>query len=167
MAELRRIVPDTGVIVAAFFETLVGASFFDVTPRARSLLQQIRIRAVISFAPDQLISEVMKVCFEKCGGRNRHRVPNLTSYDAAAFVNDFLELPISFVCARELHHTALDLVLLNDVPPPDSWFVACAIQNEAELWLTHECRDGLLGNARNAHNSVHALAARGKSRFCS
>ena len=61
--------------------------------------------------------------------------------------------------AAELATTALDLVRAHSISPVDSWYVACAIHAQAELWLSHAHDDGLAEKAQAAGAEVHLLTA--------
>lgn len=71
----------------------------------------------------------------------------------------FLELPITATPAAELAATALDLVRAHSIAPADSWYVACAIHAQAQLWLSHAHEDGLAEKAQAAGAEVHLLTA--------
>ena len=43
--------------------------------------------------------------------------------------------------------------------PSDSWYVACALESDAELWLSHSHADGLADKAAAAGCRVYTLAA--------
>ena len=74
---------------------------------------------------------------------------------------DFLSLPITYVPMTEIADRAWELMATKNAPPPDSWYLACAIQNDAELWISHEHKDRLVQHARSAHEEVFLLTERG------
>src|SRR4051812_18965679 len=110
MAERRRIVPDSSVVLEALFPgTLVGTGLVNVGPRARTILNAINAKSVVTFAPQQLIAEVLKGAYRICTDRSA-RYLGLTRERAYTAVLDFLSWPIEFSSAEELAPTALDLV---------------------------------------------------------
>jgi hypothetical protein len=44
--------------------------------------------------------------------------------------------------------------------PSDSWYLACAVVYDAELWLSHAHADGFAEGARRIHGKVHLLTER-------
>jgi hypothetical protein len=161
MPNLRRIVPDASVVLAARFpQTMVGRELTNVSRRAVPLLNQIGVGAAIAFAPDQLLVEVMTIAYRICTERSGAKYVGLTREHAENAVTETIKLPINYVPATTLAPIALDLVQSKRIPPPDSWYVACAIYHDAELWISHNHSDGLIERARAAFPQVHALSER-------
>jgi hypothetical protein len=49
------------------------------------------------------------------------------------------------------------LVTQANIAPPDSWYLACARQYDAELWISHEHHDRFAEHARACHPKVYLL----------
>ena len=50
------------------------------------------------------------------------------------------------------------------ISPPDSWMLACAISvPEAELWISHDHKDGFVEVARRNHRNVFTLTSNSAS----
>jgi len=77
----------------------------------------------------------------------------------AQFVS-FMSLPITAIAATELAAISFDLCKNAEIAPPDSWYVACAILADAELWISHDHADGLVDKARAVHDRVYTLTTR-------
>jgi hypothetical protein len=163
MPDRRRIVPDTSVVLPGFFkEELHG---LDLTRRALPLVHSIRSRAVIAFAPLQLLHEFMKRSYDKAFGRSSGELLDPQIVDNQ--VREFLKLDIDYwrahyddpagpmAQALEAWQYAHSL----RISVADSWFLACAVRYDAELWVSHEHEDGFVDKARKIHPKVHTLAA--------
>jgi len=161
MPKRRRIVPDASVMVPAFFpEALeIDGRSTPLTPRARRFEAAIRSREVVAFAPGLLLHEFTKRAFQKTSGRSGTPVVSLDK--VCVLVMDFLSLPITYVPMTEIADSAWELMATRSIPPPDSWYLACAMQYDAELWISHEHRDGVVQHARSAHEKVFLLTERG------
>lgn len=151
MAEPRRIVPDASVLIKAYFRE-------EFTDRAKSVRAAIDTKSCVAFAPEMLQAEFFTNAFEKASGRGRpERVPH---DELLLKVVDFFALPIIYVPGVELRDIALECVESHGVPPPDSWYVACARYYDAELWISHDHADGLATSARQFHDKVFLLSER-------
>ena|SRR2546423_494240 len=160
MAERRRIVPDSSVVLEALFPgTLVGTGLVSIGPRAQTILNAIQGKSVVTFAPEQLIAEVLKGAYRICTDRSAKYL-RLTREHAHAAVSDFLSWPIEFSSSEDLAPTALALVNDAHVSAPDSWFAACAMHRDAELWISHDQADGIVSLVRARHSKVFTLAER-------
>jgi predicted nucleic acid-binding protein len=153
----RRIVPDNSVLIPAFFkETLVfGGNSFDLSRRSRRVAEAIRGGAVRAFAPDLLHQEFLEVAYRKA--RPRSGIPVIDLETMKEQFLAFASLRITAVPASELTSTALDLVRSADISPADSWYVACALHADAELWISHDHADKLVDKARSARAKVFTL----------
>lgn len=157
MPQQRIIVPDCSVMIPAFFPeriTIQGQEF-DLSVRARRLETAIRHGVVRAIAPDLLLAEFLKVAWLKATDRRGSAVIEMA--DAQSQILRFFELPITPAPAAALAATALDLVRAHSIAPADSWYVACAIHSQAELWLSHAHDDGLAEKAEAAGVEVHLL----------
>jgi len=156
----RRIVPDTSIVAAGYGLEARGAARH-LMPRSQGVLLAIRSREVRAFAPELLATEMLKLLHDE--GFGREHAPRITRDQADALANDFLRLPIVYTSSPPnsprdtLGAIAWSLMRYAGIAPPDSWFVACAIYHDAELWISHVHADHLLENARAAGCSVHAL----------
>jgi predicted nucleic acid-binding protein len=157
MAKSRRIVPDNSVMMPAFFREEVdhGGNPFDLTRRAKPIADAIRMNEVAAFAPDLLFHEFMKGTHDKVSSRGGR--PEVDLETASKLVDSFQSLRITYVPASELAERAWDLMANHAISPHDSWYLACAIHTDAELWVSHEHRDGFPSNARKVHEQVHLL----------
>lgn len=160
MGERRRIVPDSSVVLEALFPaTLVGTGLVNIGPRAQTIVNAISSKSIITFAPQQLIAEVLKGAYRICSDRAA-KYRGLTRERAYAAVLDFLSWPIEFSSAEDLAHTALDLVNDARLSAPDSWFAACAMHRDAELWISHDQAGGIVSLVHARHSKVFTLAER-------
>lgn len=157
MPQARRIVPDASVVIEAFFPTLDFKTSVNLGKRAKHLIQLIRSNAVVAFAPDQLLAEVLKVSFTLCGRRASAAYLGRDADYAEQVICDVLALPIIYIPASDLGAIALDLVRRQNIPAPDSWYVAAAIFKGAELWVSHMHRDGAIQSAKSVGVSVCTL----------
>ena len=157
MGQLRRIVPDTSVMLPAFFreEMTYGDTAFDLTRRAEPLADAIRTGGVKAVAPDLLQYEFLKRAFAKMSPRGKS--PTLDADIVENQVLGFMRLDLVYQPMLKLAPIAWDLMRNGRIPPPDSWFLACAIHWEAELWISHEHQDGFARKAREIHRDVHIL----------
>lgn len=158
MPERRRIVPDCSVLLPAFFpETLlVGGQSFDLSARARPLELAIRSRLVRAIAPDMLLAEFLKIAWSKASDRAGPQL--VLCEEAREQIFRFLQLPIVSLAASRIAGATLDLMALQAIAPADSWYVACALQANAELWISHRHSDGLVEKATARGIDVHLLA---------
>src|SRR5438552_1126628 len=72
MFQKRRVVPDTSVMLPAYFKEIlsVGGRDFDLTRPGRRIANAILTREVAAFAPDLLLVEFTKRAFEKLSTRS-------------------------------------------------------------------------------------------------
>ena len=82
--------------------------------------------------------------------------------DAKVQVERFLDLPIQYVPGKELSEHAWAYMTDYRLAPADSWYLACAVVYDAELWLSHAHADGFAEVARRIHEKVYTLT---KDRF--
>ncbi|MBI4578198.1 MAG: type II toxin-antitoxin system VapC family toxin [Planctomycetes bacterium] len=158
MAHRRRIVPDNSVILPAFFqeEFVYKNNRFDLTRRAKPLADAIRSRGVDAFAPDFLMHEFMAQATEKA--RCRDHSPVLEMDVVGRQLEQFRALPITYAPCNKLAPRAWTLATDLDLSVADAWYLACAIEYDAEFWLSHEHSDGLAERAARAHpGGVHLL----------
>ena len=156
----RRIVPDASVMLPAFFSEQIehkGAGF-DLTRSAKPIADAIRLRDVKAFAPDVLLPEFMGSAYRKCSPRRGRSEIALELADRQ--VSDFLLLPIVYVSSRDLAEDAWELARECGVPPPDSWYLACAMYYDAELWVSHSHEDRFPEQALKAWPRVYLLTER-------
>lgn len=160
MAKRRRIVPDNSVMMPAFFHERIEfrGNPFDLSHRAKPPVDAIRMHRVDAHAPDLLMYEFMRRAHEKTSVRKGG-----AGLDAAAVerqILDFLRLSqeIRYQPATELVEDAWNLMLNRQIPPPDSWYLACARYWDAELWISSgEQRDHFAQHARKVYRNVHLL----------
>src|SRR5262249_24994396 len=119
---------------------------FNLSKRAEPLIDAVTRRTVVAFAPDALTYEIMKRLAGKISARAGWKRKEID--DVESQKESFLMLPITFVPAKELAARAWELMCKENLSPPDSWYVACAEQHHAELWVSHDHADGLVENAR-------------------
>lgn len=160
MPKRRRIVPDASVMVPAFFpeELHIRGRTFRLTQPALRLAAAITSREVAAFAPGLLLHEFLRRAYRKSSPRSG--AASVPLEDVQTQVATFLRLPVTYVPMTQLADLAWDLVVNSGVPPPDAWYVACAMQYQAELWISHEHRDGLVAAARSVHSEVFLLTER-------
>jgi len=163
MGKRRIIVPDASVMIPAFFQETgdyLGHSF-NYTRRAKPLADAICLRKVTAIAPDLLFHEFAKVAVRKIS-------EGFPSEVAEQQFQAFLRLAIRLEPARvplaegalvegALAERAWDYMTNGRLAPADSWYVACAVIHDAELWISHEHTDGLVKNARAIHPKVYLL----------
>jgi predicted nucleic acid-binding protein len=145
----RRIVPDNSVLIAALFHE-------PLTPRATRVLTAIHCDEVVGYATDYLRHEFMSVVYDKATGRSRKERIDIVIAQQRVF--DFLSIPLVYVPGEELDATRWDLIRNHSISPQDSWYVACAIHHDAELWISHQHRNGLIPSARRVHDKVFLLS---------
>jgi predicted nucleic acid-binding protein len=157
MAQKPLIVPDASVMLPAYFrETLIiGDQTIDLSKRASRLDAAIATNEVTAPAPELLRFEFVKRARDKVGARSGSG--GLDPQEATAQVHRFLSLPIIWVPGIRLDTQAWSLSLDIGTAPPDSWYLACAIQYGAELWISHRHKDGFVDLARSVHDKVYTL----------
>src|SRR5438067_36565 len=77
----------------------------------------------------------------------------------------FVEFDIDYwqiegVDPAELHRHAVhawEYSISLQISVADSWFLACAVYYDAELWLSHDHEDQFVQNARKIHRNVFTL----------
>ena len=149
VAERRRIVPDTSVVVAAHFSE-------KHTKAAKKLVDAIEKQRVNAFAPHQMLCEFVKTAAEKCSRRQGNE--RITREDAEQRVFDFFDLRVQYVRETDFHAAAWDLMQEIEIAPPNAWMLACAIYMDAELWVSHDHADGFVRTAKKHHDRVFTLA---------
>lgn len=154
---MRRIVPDNSVIIAAFYPEVIqrDGKRLSLTERARPLLTAIGESWVEAFAPYSLVSEFMKVSRDKYS--TRQGAGQITVKEADEALADFLTLPIEYVSEFALAQRAWDLIRQHNLPPTDAWFLACAMEKQADLWISHRQKDGFAQAARLVYDRVFLL----------
>ena len=157
MGKRRRIVPDASVILPGLFQETIQhrGNPFNLTQRAKPLVDAVRRRAVLARAPDVLIHEFTKWAHEKTSARKGAAGLDTSTVERQLF--DFLSLEITYEPASRIARIAWGLMRNHQISPPDSWYLACAIRADAELWISHEHKDGFARNARKIHRKVHLL----------
>ena len=158
MPARRRIVPDASVVVPAFFPEVmqIGRNSFDLSKRARPLADAILKRAVTAIAPEHLIYEFTQAAHRKRG-------EGIEPEQLTRQLDDFLYLWDQGVVTEPmstLASSAWRLSVEHGIPPPDSWYLACALKHEAELWVSHRSRDGFADSAKKLHGKVFVLTER-------
>ena len=154
----RRIVPDASVVVPAFFrETLKhrGADF-DLSKRAEPLADAVLSRSVAAIAPEHLIHEFAKVAFRKT---HEGIEPDQAKEQLQRFLHLWDQAIRSEPMSR-LAEKAWKLCTEDGIAPPDVWYLACAIEHEAELWISHKHKDGFADKARKVYKEVFVLTER-------
>ena len=153
MAERRRICPDNSVMIPAFFPEEINyrGNPFDTTRRAKPLADAIRAASVDAYAPDQLVYEFTKIAYRKT-------TKGISVEQATEQLQWFRHLRITRVPAGEIEDKAWELITEHGISPPDSWYLACAILYDAELWIqSREQRDHFGDNAWAIHDRVFFL----------
>jgi predicted nucleic acid-binding protein len=155
LADSRRIVVDTSALVPAFFPERSRA----VNRGALRLLAAIRTRAAVAFAPEVLQAEFLKRAVRRLieltdVGRER----DTAVLEVEAQWLEFLRAPIVYTPALVLAATAWDATSRHSMPAPDSWFLACALHHDAELWLSHPPADSAGEWARRYGASIRYLS---------
>lgn len=156
MPEPRRIVPDTSALVPAFFPDADSR----INRRSSALLAAIQSGAAVAFAPDLLQAEFLKRALRRLDELARasdHR-DDATEDVEAQWIN-FLRTRIIYTPAPQLAATAWDAACRHALPPPDSWFAACARHHDAELWLSHPPADRAGEHGRRYGVDVRYLSA--------
>lgn len=155
----RLIVPDASVMVPAYFpETLrYRSNDFDLSRRAKPIVAAISDNAVVAIAPENLICEFTKTAHRKIA---EGISPKLADAQVDSFLYLFdryiREKPVAALVKR-----AWKLCTENQIPPPDSWYLACAMEHDAELWVSCEIvRDRFVEHAREVYNQVYTLTER-------
>jgi predicted nucleic acid-binding protein len=149
----RVVVPDTSVIVAALFPEMYSRA-------ASKLVSAIERQAVAAIAPHALIHEFLSVSSSMTSRRSGRK--SIDGEVVEAQVEQFFELTrvIDFVRETQIQRQAWRLMQDEGISPPDSWMLACAISGpDAELWVSHEHRDGFVETARRCHRRVFTLAS--------
>lgn len=165
MAQRRRIVPDTSVIIPALFRETIPyqGNPFDLTRRARPIFDAIWDRRVDAYAPHLLMSEFMTAARRKGAPRdNRNPIP---LDDVKEQCQQFLRLcpappgkqRLTLVDSAELAELAWDLLETHDLSSTDVWFLACAKLMDAELWISHRQQDRFPAAAKSAWPKVFVL----------
>lgn len=158
MANRRRIVPDNSVMLPAFFDETIKYrdNDFDLKRRTAPLLGAILLKSVVTFAPEMLIHEFTKKVGEWAWpGRGK---PSRTDPDNANLqVRTFLSLPIIYVPAQKLAKLAWNYMTVLKLGPHDAWYLACAVYNDAELWISTDHKDNIVEKSRQVHKKVFTL----------
>lgn len=144
MAEPRRIVPDTSVLIGAMFPYDKQFPF----ERAFQLINAVMNHNVVCFAPDLLLVEFLKAAFDK---RGKRRSSNIGQGEVEEQLASFLKMPIVYISSENLVTQAIEHCRRNSISPTDAWFLAAAETYQAELWISHDHSDGFARNAREAY----------------
>jgi predicted nucleic acid-binding protein len=150
MADPRRIVPDNSVLIEALLELKSGLR----SRRAGQFLSALLNGSVVCFAPDILFVEFIKVAFDFRGGKRQH---SARSDEIDAQIGLFQQMEIIYIPSKEIAPRALDLCRNRQISPTDSWYLAAAEESSAELWISHDQKDGFTANARNVYDKVYTL----------
>jgi predicted nucleic acid-binding protein len=154
----RRIVPDASVILPAYLpeEVEIHGRTVDLSRLAKPLVSDITDHTIVALAPHLLLHEFLKRAQEKNRGRSEKALLPLEELVTA--VDLFLALPVRRVDMHELAQDAWRLMTHGSFSAADSWYLACAIHHNAELWLSHEHQDGFVKHAREEHQLVFTLS---------
>ena len=126
----------------AFFQETIkfhGRSL-NLTQRASRVLAAVQIQEVVAFAPEILRYEFTNSVRDRLW-KNEHNKVDQDEIDAQ--VRDFFRLPVTYVPGDRLAEHAWRYMTELDVSPPDSWYLACAVVCDAELWISHDHADRL------------------------
>jgi len=147
-------------MLSAFFreELEIRERVHRLMPRALRVAAAIRSREVVAFAPEVLLPEFTSGALRKSSPRSG--APTIALDKVREQVLDFRRLPVTYVPAEEIADSAWELMAYKKITPPDSWYLACAMQNDAELWITHEQKDRFVEHARSVHQKVFLLTER-------
>ncbi len=157
MAQRRRIVPDASVLLPAYFpkRLKLGAREIDLTRRSWPIMNAIQQRHVLAFAPPALLIEFCNVAMQK--GAAWRGSPAVSWEQVDLHCYRFISLPITYQPAEDIAAMAWSLARQYGISSPDSWYVACALHYDAELWISHAHADGLVDHARRADANIHVL----------
>ena len=128
---------------------------FPLHQRAKRILNAILLGEAFAFAPEILRFEFVgraNKFITGYGGSTR-----LALEDVEAQVYDFFSLPIRWIAGSELDYDTWNLVRQHNLAPPDAYHLACARAYNAELWISHEHKDGFAQHARAVHSKVFTL----------
>lgn len=152
---MRRIVPDASVIIPYLFPEDMEylGNRFDLSRRARPCIEAILRKSVLAIAPEFLVHEVFMSSHRKID-------EGIDPPSAARQFEHFL-----YLWDREVRHEPLAplatdawrLTSEHAIAPPDSWYLACAIRRDAELWISHRHADGFADKAAAVHSRVYVL----------
>ena len=154
---MRRIVLDNSVVVAAFYPDVLerDGRKINLTARARPLLQAVENYYVQAYAPHSLVNEFLKVSHDKAF--TRQGVGRVLPSDVEASLQNLVALPVTYIDeARWLF--VWDLTTRHRLPPTDAWFLACAMEVQGELWVSHRQKDGFMQAAQAIYGDVHLLS---------
>ncbi len=155
---VRRIVPDTSILLAGYFRERLSyqGQDFDATRRAKPVVDAIRGKIVRAFAPEALRYEFLKRAYQKSTPRDGQNAIPIEIVNR--HVEDFLRLPITYLEGHPLVEDVWRLAREHDIPPTDGWFVACAQSTRATLWLlSQRQKDRLVSSAQRVHPEVSVL----------
>ena len=110
---------------------------------------------MLAFAPELLRFEFIETVNRKVSGYGAQQ--QVDKAIAQEHVFDFWELPIIWIPGKNLDYVAWDLIQNHKIALPDSYHLACAIINDAELWISHEHKDHFAEHARAVHDKVYTL----------
>lgn len=151
-SELRRLVLDTSVLVAAFFSD-------PQSRRATRLVNAVDRGIAEGFLAPGTAYEFFNVVAQMRSGRaGRVRVATEV---ISAQLDAFADLRLRTVSERPLWPEVLLMIEDHQISPPDAWPLVAAIHLDAELWLTHDHADGFVAAARRLHPAVYTLAGDG------
>lgn len=128
------------------------------TKRSKECLHAIMNSAVVCFAPDILLVEFINNAFEFRSGRRPY---SGTAEHIDLQLELFLQLPITYEPLFDLASAALHYMRRHKIPPPDSWYLAAAEANSAELWITRNQGDNFAVNARKVYDQVFTFEKQG------
>jgi len=142
-------------MIPAFFaeEMSYQGNQLDLTRRSEPIVRAIRGRTVKAFAPEQLIAEFLKVAARKI----RDGVDGSVATTQMEEFSRLFDRTIQVTPMYGLIIAAWDACLNFSIPAPDSWYVACALACNAELWISHRQKDGIVDNARECGCVVRVL----------
>jgi len=150
-------------MIPAFFPERDQADRIDLSARAGPLRDAIWHLQVHAYAPPLLASEFVKAAYGKCS--SREGAGSMDRSLARAACDEFLML-LGIPSSKPRLHLAnplglapivMNLLDRGGISPTDVWFVACAIEYKAELWISERHKDGFVEAARKVLPKVYLL----------
>lgn len=118
----------------------------------------MNVGEAVAFAPDMLQIEFLGLALRRLDEMSeRGRFRSDVEVEVRAQWEAFLRVPIVYTPAGELAERAFEACTRHSVPPPDIWFIACALHHDAQLWLSHPHADRAGDHARSSGVDVRYL----------
>jgi predicted nucleic acid-binding protein len=155
--KLPRIVLDNSAALPAFFPEAESLHYDAglVTNRAKSLIHAIGVGRVRAYVPASFFREFLNVISYPLF------VPGKKDADLKQQIQvqweNLLSLNLIVVQTKEIMHHSGILTFEDGCPAADSWYVAAAAHAHADLWMSHEHKDGLVAVA-SKHVVVRMLS---------